>query len=276
MHIRLKADITDWIVRAALAGVGEVAILTGVCERLAAAGIELMRASIANDLLDPTFDGRGVRWVQGQGGIEEAFPRAAGEVVNETWARSPFYAVTEGGRERLRRHLDSRYRRGEFPLLDRFADQGATDYVAFATRVDERVRLGEGQGMVSSWMTAAPGGFSEADVELLGGILPTLAMAFMLWTINRTARTAITTYLGSDAAERVLAGNIVRGRAAPISAVVWFSDLVAFTRITDTVTPGGRAGPAERLCRSAGRGDRGQRRARAEVHRRRNPRDLPR
>jgi len=136
MHIRLKADITDWIVRAALAGVGEVAILTGVCERLAAAGIELMRASIANDLLDPTFDGRGVRWVHDQGGIEEAFPRAAGEVVNETWARSPFNAVTEGGRERLRRHLDSRYQRGEFPLLDRFADQGATDYVAFATRVD--------------------------------------------------------------------------------------------------------------------------------------------
>lgn len=233
----LKADIVEWIVRAALAGIGEVEILTGVCERLTAAGISLMRASIANDLLDPTFDGRGVRWVQGQGGIEEAFPRAAGEVINETWTRSPFYAVTEGGRERLRRHLDSRYRRGEFPLLDRFADQGATDYVAFATRVDERVRLGEGQGMVSSWMTAAPGGFSEADVELLGGILPTLAMAFMLWNINRTARTAITTYLGSDAAERVLAGNIVRGRAAPISAVVWFSDLVAFTRITDTVTP---------------------------------------
>jgi adenylate cyclase len=237
MHIRLKADITDWIVRAALAGVGEVAILTGVCERLAAAGIALMRASIANDLLDPTFDGRGVRWVQGQGGIEEAFPRAAGEVVNETWARSPFYAVTEGGRERLRRHLDSRYQRGEFPLLDRFADQGATDYVAFATRVDESMRLGEGQGMVSSWMTTEPDGFSEADVELLAGILPTLALAFMLWTTNRTARTAITTYLGSDAAERVIAGNIVRGRATQISAVVWFSDLVGFTRITDAVTP---------------------------------------
>jgi len=91
--------------------------------------------------------------------------------------------------------------------------------------------------MVSSWMTAAPDGFSEADVELLAGILPTLALAFMLWTTNRTARTAITTYLGSDAAERVIAGNIVRGRATQISAVVWFSDLVGFTRITDVVTP---------------------------------------
>jgi adenylate cyclase len=237
MQKPLKADITDWIVRAALAGTGEVEILTGVCERLTAAGIVLMRASIANDLLDPTFDGRGVRWNRDQGGVEEVFPRELGAVVNETWTRSPFFALAESGRDRLRRHLDATYRRGEFPLLDRFADQGATDYVAFTTRVHESVRLGDGQGLVSSWMTDAPGGFPEAHVEVFADFLPTLAMAFMLWTTSRTARTAITTYLGSDAAERVIAGNIVRGRATPISAVVWFSDLVGFTRITDAVTP---------------------------------------
>ena len=150
----------------------------------------------------------------------------------------PVFALGESGRDRLRRRLGETHRRGEFPLLDRFADEGATDYVAFATRVDARVRLGEGQGLVSSWMTAAPGGFSESEVDLFADILPTLALAFMLWTTNRTARTAITTYLGGDAAERVLGGNIVRGRATPISAVVWFSDLVNFTRIADAVAPG--------------------------------------
>ena len=34
----------------------------------------------------------------------------------------------------------------------------------------------------------------------------------------------------------MLAGNIVRGRAEPIRAVVWFSDLVGFTRISDTAS----------------------------------------
>ena len=67
--------------------------------------------------------------------------------------------------------------------------------------------------------------------------MPPLTLAFMLRTMNRDARTLITTYLGSDAAERVLAGNIVRGRAEPIRAVVWFSDLVGFTRISDTSSP---------------------------------------
>ena len=35
----------------------------------------------------------------------------------------------------------------------------------------------------------------------------------------------------------MLAGNIVRGRAQAIRAVVWFSDLVGFTRLSHTVSP---------------------------------------
>jgi adenylate cyclase len=145
--------------------------------------------------------------------------------------------LIESRQPSLRRRLDATYRRGEFPLLDGFRDQGVTDYVAFAARVGESVRLGEGEGMVSSWTTDAPAGFSEEQVEMLAGIMPALTLAFMLRTTNRAARTLITTYLGRDAADRVLAGNIVRGRAQAIRAVVWFSDLIGFTRISDTVSP---------------------------------------
>jgi adenylate cyclase len=233
----MTTEIRDWIVQRALAGESEMDILTGVCEQLAALGFRVVRASVATDLLDPTYDGRGVRWNRGQGGIEEVFPRADGAIVNETWVRSPFYALSEGGLTRLRRRLDATYRRGEFPLLDRFAEEGATDYVAFATHVGESVRLGEGQGIASSWLTDAAPGFSEPQIDAIAGLLPPLALAFMLRTTHRTAHTAITTYLGSDAALRVLAGNIVRGRATPITAVVWFSDLVSFTRIADSASP---------------------------------------
>src|SRR5258708_1911561 len=48
-----------------------------------------------------------------------------------------------------------------------------------------------------------------------------------------TAR-LLETYLGRDAGHRVLSGRIMRGIAEPIDAVVWFSDLRGFTRITDT------------------------------------------
>jgi len=42
------------------------------------------------------------------------------------------------------------------------------------------------------------------------------------------------TYLGRDAGQRGLGGRIMRGMAEKIDAVVWFSDLRGFTRITDT------------------------------------------
>ena len=231
-----RARIGEWIVHATQAGSNEIEILTGICERITEAGVSLVRASVANDLLDPTFDARGVRWIRGRGGLEEVFPRID-VAVNENWTRSPFFFLLESGEPKLRRRLDASYRRGEFPMLDGFQDEGVTDYVALIARVGESVRLGGGEGIVASWTTDAPDGFTDDQLKLLAGLMPALTLAFMVRTTIRVARTLLTTYLGSDAAERVLAGNIVRGRAEPIRAVVWYSDLIGFTRITDNVSP---------------------------------------
>ncbi len=89
--------------------------------------------------------------------------------------------------------------------------------------------------MYASWTTDAREGFSDDQLHMLGALMPTLTLGAMLRIAHRTARTMLATYLGHDAAQRVLGGNIVRGRADPIRAVVWFSDLVGFTRISDTV-----------------------------------------
>jgi adenylate cyclase len=237
MEARVKTEISEWIVRAALAGTSEIEIVGGVCERLSSAGVSLVRSSVAMNLLDPILDARLVRWIRGQGALEETITRAEDSQANENWTRSPFFFLLESRQPSLRRRLDATYRRGEFPLLDSFRDRGVTDYVAFAQRVGDSVLLGEGEGMMSSWTTDAPAGFSEAQLEMLAGITPALTLAFTLRTTNRAARALITTYLGSDAAERVLAGNIVRGRAEAIRAVVWFSDLIGFTRLSDTLSP---------------------------------------
>jgi len=229
-----RNDVSESIINAALAGADEVEILAGICERLIAGGLPIVRASVAGNLLDPTLGGRGVRWLRGRA-LEESFPRTGDDpIAEEEWIRSPFFALIESGQPTLRRRLNATYRRGEFPILDTLQSEGATDYVAFVSRVGESLRLGEGEGFAVSWAGDATDGFTDAQIEILAGILPALTLAMMLRTTNRAARTVITTYLGSDAAERVLAGNIVRGRAEPIQAVVWHGDLVGFTRISDT------------------------------------------
>jgi adenylate cyclase len=56
-------------------------------------------------------------------------------------------------------------------------------------------------------------------------------------SLGRIAETLVETYLGRDAGRRVLSGLIARGVAEKIGAVLWFSDLRGYTRITDTAPP---------------------------------------
>src|SRR5262249_38071924 len=75
---------------------------------------------------------------------------------------------------------------------------------------------------------------SDDQIAALERIVPYLALAIKSVSLTRMTRTLMETYLGRDAGQRVLSGRIVRGIAEQIDAVVWFSDLRGFTRITDT------------------------------------------
>jgi adenylate cyclase len=89
----------------------------------------------------------------------------------------------------------------------------------------------------SSWSTDAPLGFTDGQVETLTELVPGLALAVKCASLARIAGTLVETYLGRDAGRRVLSGRIARGVAERIEAVLWFSDLRGFTRITDTAPP---------------------------------------
>jgi hypothetical protein len=67
MDARVKTEISEWIVRAALVGTSEIEIVGGVCQRVSSAGVSLVRSSVATNLLDPTLDARIVFWIRGQG-----------------------------------------------------------------------------------------------------------------------------------------------------------------------------------------------------------------
>jgi len=232
-----SAGLGAWIAQRALEGARDVDVLAGLCERLNDLGMRITRVAVAGNVLDPIHDARLLLWKRGEGGTEEAFPRVA--VARDDWQRSPFFAMLQSGAETLRRRLDTSHARGEFPLIDTMQDQGMTDYVAFRMGSLGDAWAGDNDGMISSWVTDAPGGFTDGEVELIAGVVPTLALTFMLHTTRQTARTLMTTYLGQDAAERVLAGNIVRGQADSIRAVVWFSDLAGFTRLSEAIGPEG-------------------------------------
>jgi adenylate cyclase len=67
--------------------------------------------------------------------------------------------------------------------------------------------------------------------------VPFLGLAVKSASLARIAETLVQTYLGRDAGRRVLSGRIARGISDKIEAVLWFSDLRNFTRISDTAPP---------------------------------------
>jgi adenylate cyclase len=245
------SDIAAWLTQAGLAGEPETAILTGFCERCVEAGVPLARALLLIDTLHPVYEGRLVRWghdageaplfdygrtspVDTLGGVRaDATARAEQAQAGERWRRSPFYQMLQAGEALLRRRL-SEASDAEFDMLSDFRAAGMTDYIAIINRFAADGTIGEMDCVYSSWATRAPQGFSDAQVAALERIVPFLALAIKSVALTRVAANLMNTYLGRDPGQRVLSGRVMRGVAERIEAVIWFSDLRGFTRITDT------------------------------------------
>ena len=233
------SELRTWLIEAGLAGESETALLDGLCRRMPEAGLPIARAVMLIDTLHPVYEGRAFFWRR-EGGeqqteLVEYGPSDEGEMA-ETWRRSVFFHLlqTEGSLVRVRFHAGEST---EFPTIAQMRDDGMSDVVAIITRFAGSRAIGEMDSLYCYWATDHPRGFDDAHVEALSRLMPTLALAVKCVSLARIAGTLVETYLGRDAGRRVLNGLIRRGVAERISAVLWYSDLREFTRITDRAEP---------------------------------------
>ena len=239
-------ELSAWLTQAGLDGGSEADILCGFCERCVAAGLPLGRAQAHIDTLHPVHEGRLFRWgfareepaLVEYGRTGSAALAASGfnprdVEISELWERSAHYHMVQTGAALLRRRLNADTI-DEFSMLPDWRAAGMTDYVAIITRFAAAGVIGEMDGVYTAWGTTAPDGFDDRHIAMLQRLAPYLALAIKSVSLARMAGTLMETYLGRDASRRVLGGRIMRGIAEQIDAVVWFSDLSGFTRITDT------------------------------------------
>lgn len=237
------SEISAWLTQAGLAGAAENDIVNGFCERCNAAGLPLARAHVFIDTLHPVHEGRLFRWGHaanelalqeyGRTGPVQDGGTADDALAADRWRSSPFYLMLQTGEAVLRRRVTAESAT-EFSALAEIRTFGMTDYVAIINRFAADGVIGEMDCVYSSWATRHPEGFSEAHIAALQQLSPYFALAIKSVALARMTGTLMETYLGRDAAQRVLSGRIMRGVADRINAVVWFSDLRGFTRITDT------------------------------------------
>lgn len=238
-----NATLDQWLIAAGLDGLAVDQLIDGFATRLNAEGIAVARAYLAIATLHPLVRARGSTWIAGDGVIETAeMPHRDIGDAPQGWRDSPFRYMLENNVFELRRHLSGAEARLDFPVLKEFAESGYTDWVSLAYSFGWDLQNSDlensdvGVGMISSFATARPEGFAAGELGRLRGLVPLLALAVKAATLAQIARDVTASYIGGDAATRVLAGEIRRGAAKKVDAVILCADLRGFTAMADRLS----------------------------------------
>jgi adenylate cyclase len=227
-------SIYAWLIQSSLAGISAEDLFNGFCERLAATGFPLARAFIGVSTLHPLFRAHAHSWKRGGVVTSDTFLHS--DAPTNGWQESPFRHMLENQISVMRRHLTGPDAVYDFSVLEQFRDEGYSDWLAlafgfgFGLTSDTGVEV----GMVSSWTVDRPEGMTDEEVDALTRLVSTMALAIKGASSIQVARNVLDTYIGTDAADRVLNGEIQRGSVVPIRAVLLYADLRNFTGMTDS------------------------------------------
>ncbi len=222
--------VADWLMAKALSGGEMENIVKGCCQRLHAAGIPLLRASLAFRTLHPLFAAVTVIWHRDRG------LRTTGHLhetygTTEEWRNSPFFHMLDTGIPFVRRRLVGAEAMADFPVLEEFRDDGVTDYLAYTVSFGNE----PDDGIFGSWTTDRSSGFSDREINALQRIQNRLAVVCKISIKEEISRNIVSAYLGPDAGRQVLAGHMKRGDCEIIHAVIWYSDMRRSTTLADTL-----------------------------------------
>ena len=230
------AKLEVWLINEGLVGDTVSDLVRQFAERLSAAGYPLLRLFVGLNTLHPLYNGFGYAWKRG--GAFDVQPFMHGQQASDDFSKSPFSYMFSNRKLIMRKRL---HEKGdpEFEIYESFRAAGGTDYIArliaFSSEagVEDGPQLDRRQGMLVSGLVDAPGGFDEATLQQFHRLSNLLALTIKSHTGQNVARNLALTYLGADAGNRVLNGEIVRGGVQRIRAVIFYADLRGFTRLSD-------------------------------------------
>ena len=222
-----RSPVIDWLIGEARRLPDDATLLRALCERLVEAGSPLARASFHIRTLHPELFGMGFYWQRGADDIR-VFRAEHGIQQTPLYQRSPMRLLFEGAgavRQRLDLpHADFDF---DFPLLDELRQEGLTDYVA------PPMTFSDGKIHGTTWSSDRPGGFATEHLTQIYDLLPLFSLLLEIHLNRRIAINLLDTYVGRDAGERILRGQITRGSGQTVRAAIWFCDLRGFTELSE-------------------------------------------
>ncbi|MGE5147869.1 MAG: adenylate/guanylate cyclase domain-containing protein [Candidatus Eiseniibacteriota bacterium] len=198
-----------------------------VCSRLVGAGVPLQQFTAFIYVLHPNFFGVAHRWERSTGKVNSIMGRIE-VLASDEFSKSPVKVILDGAAA-VRRRLDRPGFVPDFPVLLDYIAKGATDYLAMQLEFTDGVRHSV------SLTCDRPGGFTLNELRLIDGLMPYMARLTEIQSNRYLARTLLDTYVGPDAGEAILTGNIRRGSAETLHAIVWMCDLRGFTGLSESL-----------------------------------------
>ena len=221
-------SIVDWLADGARSAPRAEDVLRELCHRMIDGGLPVWRAAVFVNTLHPNIFGRRFTWQAGKG---VAVTNGQYELMEtDEYLASPITAVRANGQP-IRRHLADGNSPNDFPVLAELRAEGATDYVAVPlVFTDSSIH-------VATWSTQQRGGFTPTQFADLESIIAPLTRVAEIRALRRTATNLLDTYVGRQAGERILMGEIRRGHVEAIRAVIWLSDMRGFTATAERLPP---------------------------------------
>ena len=224
------APIVDWLLERAVGAFELPALVDELCPRLVQAGLPLLRVNASFSLLHPLIRAQSITWWGQQQPLENN--RMPHGFDPYAWNRSPYAYMVASNIALLRLSTSDEDAVARHPLLADLRACGCTEYLARAVLFDDLRR----SGLMMSFATDLPGGFTDAHVASIERLAMPLALAGKVYVQSQVAQNLAFTYLGRDAGSRVLSGQIRRGDRETIPAAVLYSDLRDSTRLADTLS----------------------------------------
>jgi adenylate cyclase len=205
-------------------------LIEGFCRRLVDSGFPLFRFFLSVRTLHPQVAAQGFHWWRNRDQVQ-LVAREHGIYQEQVYLDSPIRLLHERRVNEIRRRIEDPATPFDFPILNDLKAEGVTDYLLLP------VPFTSGTINTTAIATDRPGGFTAPEIARFKGLLPLFTVAVEVREVKRIASTLLDTYLGHDAGQRVLQGQIRRGAGVTMAAAIFYCDLRGFTALSEGMAP---------------------------------------
>lgn len=235
-------SLSFWLAESGLRNLPLEELVDGFARGLATEGVPAARIFVGMNALHPMVLARSLIWDR-MTGPARRFEFQHEEVEDPIMQQSPFAGMLKAGTFERRLDLRRSPSADEEPVFAELRTLGMTDWLGSIFPFGELApsdgpRAAEGVGqlwLVCSIATDSVAGFDEAHLAALRRVLPFFALAIKAIAMRAVGQGLLESYLGVNAASRVLSGTVLRGEVHEVEAVLFYADLRDFTALADTL-----------------------------------------